>query len=195
MLVFGHVGIALGIVKNYENLTRKFLSKEAEVRIDYRYVLIGAMLPDIIDKPLVLMLSNDPVRSARYIAHSLTFGIFLLLLSAVLSISFKSAKFLILTVCSCIHLLLDKMWLYPKVFLWPFYVIKTKNQSVAVLSSGVIHKIENAYVSVSRINWLSLYMKPEVYIPETIGLIFIAYYLTKLIYKGRLKKFIETGSI
>lgn len=195
MLLFGHIGITLGIIKTYENLTQDFSGKEDGVKIDYRYVLVGAMLPDFVDKPLVLMLSNAPVHSARYIAHSLTFALLLLLLSAIFIISFKSSKLLILTACSYLHLFLDKMWLYPKVFLWPLYYLKFKNKSISTISNGVIKKIENAYVSVADIDWLSVYSKPEIYIPELIGLAFIIYYLIKLIFKNEFKGFIETGKI
>jgi inner membrane protein len=195
VLLFGHLGITLGIIKTYENLSKNFSNIEDEVKIDYRYVLIGAMLPDFIDKPLVLMLSNSPVHSARYIAHSLTFALFLLLLSSIIIIRFKSTKFLILTVCSYIHLLFDKMWLYPKVLLWPLYLLRAKNQSISVMTKGVIDKIENAYVSVTGVDWVRVYSKPEIYIPELIGVLFITYYLIKLIFQSKLKKFIETGKI
>jgi hypothetical protein len=195
VLLFGHTGIALGIVKTYENLTQRFCSSEDEVKIDYRYVLIGAMLPDFIDKPLVMILSSVPVHSARSIAHSITFALFLLVLSVIFLKSFKSTKFLVLTVCCYIHLALDKIWLYPKVFLWPLHLLKSKNQSITTVSKGVIDKIENAYISVKEINWFSVYAKPEIYISEVIGLIFIVYYFIKLMKKSKLKTFLVKGEL
>jgi inner membrane protein len=191
VLFFGHVGITLAIVKTYENIA----DNEGELNIDYRYVLFGAMLPDIIDKPLKVMLSDGPIRSARYIGHSVTFMLLLLLISVIFILAFKSSKFLILTLCSYIHLVLDRMWLYPKVFLWPFYQLRLRNESVSTISNGIMDKLENAYISVSQIDWVKVYSKPEVFIPEAIGLLFIVCFLLRLVYQGKVRSFIETGKI
>jgi membrane-bound metal-dependent hydrolase YbcI (DUF457 family) len=195
MLLLGHLGITLGIIKTYENLSETLVNKEDKMNIDYRYALIGSLLPDIIDKPLMLLLSNSPIHSARYFAHSLIFSILILLISIFLILYFKSIKFLILTLCSYIHLLLDKIWLQPEVFLRTNYFINLKHQSKITLSQYVINKVGNTYKSVSEIDWVSKYTNPNIYVYELIGLIFISYYLIKLIYQRNLKNFIYTGKI
>jgi membrane-bound metal-dependent hydrolase YbcI (DUF457 family) len=72
------------------------------------------MLPDIIDKPLGLMLFGSP-NMGRTIAHTLLFLIFLFLLHwNSLYMSLISLTWGVLC-----HLCLDYMWNSPKILLWP----------------------------------------------------------------------------
>jgi hypothetical protein len=73
MLLLGHLGTTLGAAGLIEKLIGNFHKDKVKVSIDYRLVMVGSMLPDIIDKPLVLLTASKPVGSARFIAHSLIF--------------------------------------------------------------------------------------------------------------------------
>jgi len=103
MLLFGHIGITLGIA---------WLTEEKlKVRIDYRLILIGSLLPDIIDKPVGMILL--PIKNGRMFGHTLLF-IFILLL-----IGLKYRKSLCLSFASLLHLLEDEIWNEPETLFWP----------------------------------------------------------------------------
>lgn len=100
MLLFGHIGITIGIAWLIESKLR--------VRVDYKLIAIGSLLPDLVDKPLMLL-----GLSGRALGHSL---IFILLLTA-LSIKYRETLHLLLA--SALHLLEDEIWTEPEVLLWP----------------------------------------------------------------------------
>ncbi len=105
MFLLGHLGIGLGLAW--------LLSWRSSVRIDYRLVLFGAILPDLIDKPLAFLLHLD----GRLWAHTFVF------LFGILALSFvpsgRSLRFVGFGVAT--HLLLDQIWNEPNVVLYPAY--------------------------------------------------------------------------
>ena len=103
MLVFGHVGITLGVAWLVESKLR--------VRMDYRLIVIGSLLPDIIDKPVGMIIL--PLHNGRVFAHTLLFVLILLL------IGLKYRKFLFLSSASFLHLLEDEIWNEPETLFWP----------------------------------------------------------------------------
>ena len=80
--------------------------------IDYRLVLIGAMLPDLVDKPLGHIIL--PENNGRIFAHTLLFAIFFASLSVV------SLKMAPLAYGVAFHGLIDSTFTDPRATLWPF---------------------------------------------------------------------------
>jgi hypothetical protein len=101
MLLFAHVGLALA--------SARFLSQ-----VSLAFLALGSMLPDIIDKPLGLIVFGSP-SMGRIFAHTL---LFLMLLSA-LCVYSRDIRFISITWGVLIHFSLDFMWNSPKTFLWP----------------------------------------------------------------------------
>jgi inner membrane protein len=88
-------------------------------RIDYRYVLAGAVLPDVLDGLLGLFTFDG--RAGRWIAHSL---LAVLVVSVVIVVSFSGERRLAvfgLAVGWLLHLVADGMWQAPLTFLWPAF--------------------------------------------------------------------------
>jgi inner membrane protein len=88
-------------------------------RIDYRFVLIGAVLPDIVDGVLGLFFFDGP--AGRWIAHSL---LAVLVVFAAIVIGFKGDRRLEvfgLGVGWLLHLVADGMWQAPRTFFWPAF--------------------------------------------------------------------------
>jgi LexA-binding, inner membrane-associated putative hydrolase len=102
---FAHLGIGLGLAW--------LVAWRLSVRFDYRLVLIGSLLPDIIDKPLGYVLGLE----GRVWAHTLVF------LFAVLLVSFApglwSLRFLAFGVGT--HYLVDRLWETPRTLLYPAF--------------------------------------------------------------------------
>lgn len=103
MYLLGHLGIGLG--------TAWFVSSKARRPIDYRLVLVGAILPDLIDKPLGFLLGLD----SRLWAHTFVFFAAVLAASAIPSVR----SFVALALGIGTHLVLDRIWDQPWILFWP----------------------------------------------------------------------------
>ena len=105
MFLLGHLGIALGLAW--------VLAWKGPPRIDYRLVLFGAILPDLIDKPLGFLLGLE----GRLWAHTFLFLFGILALSFLPPLrAFRLIGFGVAT-----HLLLDLIWQQPNIVLYPLY--------------------------------------------------------------------------
>jgi len=88
------------------------LTRHRSESIDFRLVLLGAVLPDLIDKPFGFLLELQ----GRLWAHTLLFLLGVLALSRVSRLrALEWVGFGIAT-----HLLLDMIWSWPWVAFWPF---------------------------------------------------------------------------
>jgi hypothetical protein len=97
MLVFGHVGLTIGLAR--------VLSRE----VDVRWVAVAAMLPDIIDKPLRYFIAPAFTQSnTRTVGHSLT--VLLVGMVAVLLLRRTIRGAGVVALMLPMHLLLDSMW-------------------------------------------------------------------------------------
>ncbi len=110
MLVFGHIGLTLGVARA--------LSRE----IDARWVAVASLLPDLIDKPLRYMLAPAFTEgNTRTVGHSLTvLLVCMVLLAFPLRRIIRGARVVALVLP--VHLLLDGMWV-PDLrvsLLWPW---------------------------------------------------------------------------
>ena len=89
--------------------------------IDYRLVLLGALLPDIIDKPLALWILPDVFTSTRALAHTALFNTAFLLAGGALLARWGTSAVLVLALASTGHLVLDSMWSLTEVLWWPYH--------------------------------------------------------------------------
>ena len=103
MLLFGHIGITLGIAW--------FVESKLKVKMDYMLIILGSLLPDIIDKPLGMIIL--PLHNGRVFAHTLLFVLILL------AIGLRYRKSLFLSFASLLHLIEDRMWNEPQTLFWP----------------------------------------------------------------------------
>jgi membrane-bound metal-dependent hydrolase YbcI (DUF457 family) len=114
MFIFGHMGITLGIF----TLIRKY---PAFSKIDLNIPLIafGAMLPDIIDKPLGKVLLADSLANGRIYGHTLLFFFLVLMAAYCFYRKNNDANLLIIPASSFMHLVEDMMWMAPQTLFWP----------------------------------------------------------------------------
>jgi hypothetical protein len=101
MLLFAHIGLALA--------TARYMS-----RANLLFVALGSMLPDIIDKPLGLIVFGTPAMG-RTFAHTLLF----LIIPGIAAIYRKNILIASLAGGVMVHLALDYMWASPQILLWP----------------------------------------------------------------------------
>lgn len=113
MLIFHHLflGLAAGII------LAVILSNKWAVL----YAGIGAILPDLLDKPLGQILLADTINWGRIYAHTLTLAVILIIIG--LLIWYKNRKHILLLCIGAgvlIHQLGDAMWEAPVNWFWPF---------------------------------------------------------------------------
>jgi membrane-bound metal-dependent hydrolase YbcI (DUF457 family) len=114
MFFFGHLGITLGLFKFIEHKL-PFLKG----RIDYTTVIIGSMLPDLIDKPIGRIIFSETIDNGRIFAHTILFFIILSSVAFYIWKRKKDSRFLFLSSASLCHLIEDKMWEVPETLFWP----------------------------------------------------------------------------
>lgn len=108
-MIFWHLGLATVIV--YVTLGRR--------RIDYRFVLLGAILPDVVDGILGLFLFDGP--SGRWVSHSI---LAVIVVAVAIILGLKGDRRLSIfgiAVGWLLHLVGDGMWGAPLTFLWPAF--------------------------------------------------------------------------
>ena len=123
MLILGHLGCTLAATQAGEAAYKKISGRRFRAAgrlIDYRVLALGSMMPDIIDKPLTLILLPDVFEGVtRTIGHSLLFPLLLFVIWRLVSGSRRN--FLLpLAIGSAVHLVLDGMFTHPGTLLWPF---------------------------------------------------------------------------
>jgi len=144
--------------------------------IDYRMVLFGSLLPDIIDKPVFLLFGNNASLSGHDYAHTLLFNL-VLLIGGLALMSYRKSWLLIISLSSFLHLILDQMWNGTVVLLWPLLGPLPKRET-AGLVSDILH---------------DLFSCPEVYIPEIIGFVIVLLFAYRLVKRKYIISFIRDG--
>lgn len=114
MLLFGHIGITLGIF-----FVSSYIVPQLKNIIDKRYLVIGALLPDLIDKPLGLIVFASTISNGRMISHTLLFSITIFLVGLYFYNKRNDIVIITLASGSFFHLMEDQMWNTPKTLFWP----------------------------------------------------------------------------
>lgn len=193
MILFGHLGLTTGAAKLLETTLSKRRHAEPP-DVDYRLVLAGALLPDIIDKPVGAFLFVDTFHNSRIYAHTLLFSLVLLIAGAVLYRRRKKSVLLTLGLACLFHLALDKPWLYLETFLWPILnigpALSAGNGWLPVLL-GFPYKFDDWIAN----NMISLFNNPSPLIFEILGLAILIWLFICLLRRKKIKEFFRMGKL
>ena len=110
-MLFWHLGMTCAIV---------FFALGAR-RIDYRVVLLGAVISDLIDKPIGRIFLEDRFESGRLYGHTLLVATVVLLAIQLTLRGATARRWFILPICMLIHQVLDAMWNSPITWFWPLF--------------------------------------------------------------------------
>jgi hypothetical membrane protein len=143
-------------------------------------VLVGSLLPDIIDKPVGMLLFRNFFSNGRIFSHTLLF-LAILTVAAVYLYRKKGQTWLVaLSFGTFIHLILDGMWLAPRTLLWPVY-------------GWAFERIDLSHWPQ---DWLyDLMTNPGVYIPEITGATVLIIFMIWLVYRRKVYAFVTKGEI
>lgn len=139
MLLFAHLGLTLAAARPVRGAAMG-------------YVLLGSMLPDIIDKPLGELIFGSPAMG-RTICHTM---IFLMILSAAAYYR-QDSRLSSLAGGVAAHLMLDFMWNSPRTLLWPLLGAFPRAPDLSTLDylQNLLRGLSDPMVSVPEILGLS----------------------------------------
>lgn len=171
-MIFWHLGITV--------LFARYAFRDP--RMDLRWVLVGSILPDLIDKPIGSVLFNESLGTDRLIAHAVVFPV--LSMAVVIAVTNRGTglrKGLIGLVIGCLfHLVLDGAWSDPEAFWWPFFGVDFPLRAESAFGPLVRRMISD----------------PLVWAGEAVGAAYLAYlwhsYLRR---EGGLRGFARSGRI
>jgi inner membrane protein len=184
MFLFAHTGITLGAAAviagavNRKNERNGFVSLSKYV--DVRILMVGAMLPDIIDKPVGQYLFADTFHNGRIFSHTLLFFLLLAVSGGILYALKRQVWMLTLAFGTLTHLILDGMWGVPATFLWP--LMGWKFASIEL--GGVVGEWFRAVVSY-----------PSIYIGEIVGLVILFWYFIVVFANRQFIAMLRTGRV
>lgn len=169
-MILWHLGVTLLLVR--------YVFRDPNM--DLRWVALGSILPDLIDKPIGSVLFHDQLGSHRLAAHAMVFPV--LLLGVVMLVTRRERperKALIGVVIGALfHLVLDAAWADPEVFWWPFLGFEFPE-----IPDSALLPLLRAMVT-----------NPMVWVGEAIGLAYLIYLWRRwLSGPGDLGRFLRTG--
>jgi inner membrane protein len=199
MQLFAHVGITLGsawVLQKTADRIKRSISKKPEYIaatsfdgstevdsrpasstnwLDYRFLLLGSLLPDIIDKPLgMIFLGNG-----RAFCHTLFFTMLILAAGIYFFlVRKKSALFCVALGCVA-HVLLDSMWLNQSTFFWPLFGWSFPRSDISI--GPWLERTFN-----------NLLAQPSYYIPEAIGAIMLVFFCVDLARNGKIFRSVKS---
>ncbi len=174
MLVFGHLGITLLLVFIIFSILKE--------DVDYRFVLVGALLPDIIDKPIGDYIFYSIFQNGRIFAHTLLFVAALTLAGAAVTRKYKVNFVELFALGSLFHIAEDQVWRVQGTLFWPLFGLEFPKFNLEDYAGYIL------YV---------LFHNPDAYVPELIGIAiliaFIGYF--RLYRHDNLKAFLYGGKL
>lgn len=116
--------------------------------MDLRLLVVGALLPDLVDKPLGRVFHTGGYDNGHLWGHTLLFSAVLMvvILAATERRSPMRRMWFPLAVGSLFHLVLDGMWFSAETFLWPFLGTDFAEGEPGNLGDAFINSLTNPWV-------------------------------------------------
>lgn len=210
MLLFGHIGITLASAalgfglrdklrpeftenevdgvsppgnshssNNHPNSKTSFFRSLAN-RVDIRFLLVGSLLPDIIDKPIGVYFFRETFSNGRIFSHTLLFLVSITIVGLLIKKYSGKTWGLALSFGTLFHLILDEMWLTPKTLLWPLFGIGFEKYEIGNWVMNILH---------------GLLENPKLYVPEIIGFVLIMWFVWELLHRRAIIRFLRKGRV
>ena len=145
--------------------------------IDFRFVIIGSMLPDMIDKPLGVFVLSGQLGTGRAFAHSLAF-VSAIALVALLWPGLARRLLAPLALGAAAHLVFDQMWRQPRTLLWPLLGWRLERADVRGWLEQMLEQLSS---------------DPYIYVSEAAGAALVVLLVVSLLRRRGLRDFLLTG--
>jgi hypothetical protein len=187
MFLLGHIGITVGIVYLLVSLWSSRKKTNSPLTpliedIDFRIVIIAAILPDIIDKTVGMIILRDEIANGRLFTHSIVV-IGIISICSLIAVRIKRGhylKTLFYVLALTIHLILDSMWENTHTLFWPLFGTSFPRLDIEISDYFTI-----------------ILTDPYVYVTEILGtLIIITLFIRhQLFIKIHLFRFLKDGKL
>jgi len=172
MFPLGHVGITLGFIYLLQQ-------KSKGTQIDYRIIIVMAMLPDIIDKFTGHIILRNTINNGRLIAHTPLFAICGTLI--IRHIRKQTDAWPFYSIPLWTHLILDRVWEDHHLLFWPFLGWQFKSHDWNIIETWMDMVFSHPYTLVGEVMG---------------GSILLFFFLKRNLYTRKgLIGFLKTGSL
>ena len=151
-------------------------------KVDVRFLLLGAVFPDLVDLTLGTILFPDRFSTGELWFHSLlAASAYMAMVLALTRRGRRRRAFMAFGIGWLFHLLLDGMWLEAEVFLWPFFGLQ----------------IPPGQAPFWPLAWERAMSDPWRWVLEAVGLAYLIWlwFATGLSRADRRESFLETGRL
>jgi len=200
MLLFGHAGLTLGLALLLARVTTdSACARNSKVRLteasnrneiemsgvkpladyDARLLLVGSLLPDIIDKPVGQFFFRETFSNGRIFGHTFLFFALISIIGFYLYRYGHKTWLLVLSFGTFTHLIFDQMWLASHTLLWPLYGFAFEREELTDWTN-ILH---------------GLVTNPQVYLPELAGIAILVWFTQSLVRRRRAFAFIKHGQV
>ncbi len=151
-------------------------------KADLRWIVLAALGPDLIDKPLAAAYFYRRYRSAVLFAHTL-----LAHLAALIVILWKRPRWWPYALAFNSHILVDRLWFFPDTFYWPFRGWRFH----------VWRKRGSEQQDIKKAYWYAFTRRPELWVWELGGILVGLWWVWRhrLYRPGLLWRFLLTGRL
>lgn len=176
MLPPSHIAYTVATLSEIQRLTGRFADA------DYRLVVLAAIGPDLIDKPLAWAYFYRKYKSAVLFAHTLLAHLAVLVL-----VWRKAPHFLVYALAFNGHALLDRLWLFRDTWYWPFRGWRFH----------VWRKRGSEQEEMARAYWYAFTRRPELWGWEAGGVLALLWFIARnRLWKWpRLKHLLRAGQL
>lgn len=148
--------------------------------IDIRLLLLGSLLPDIIDKPIGQFFFRETFSNGRIFCHTLLFLILITLAGYYLYQSRGKLWLLVLSFGTFTHLIQDQMWLEPRTLLWPLFGFAFEKIDLTYWAQNILYTLRT---------------DPGVYVPELVGAAILTWFVLALARRREVRTVIRNGQV
>jgi inner membrane protein len=174
MLAFGHLGFTLLFAFIVFSLLKE--------RVDYRFILAGALLPDLIDKPIGEYIFYSTFQNGRIFGHTMLFVFLLAGVGMLLNERYRVGAVEALALGSLLHIAEDRVWLAQGTLFWPLLGWEFPRYDIENYAGYIL------YV---------LFHEPSAYVPEIAGIIILAAFILRfrLYNPEKARQFLSKGKL
>ena len=206
MLFLGHTGITLGLAWFTQSLWQKRHNTRVQTPapqiasrvangpvgsaimptytrihyLDFRLVLLGSMLPDLIDKPVGIFLLGQVFSNGRIFSHTALFTLSFLVAGIIFYQKRAGVALLTIGYGSLMHLVLDGMWTDLRTLLWPL-------QGWAFTKGDMSHWLSRMLFALTH--------DGQAYISEGLGAAILIVFFVIILRRGQVWRWLKTGQL